>query len=420
MRYRNNPPEAPDEHYVRGIAMYRRGRYEQAIEELSQLHGCDDLMAKLARFYEAMSHRELGLGLLRAGNFQRAGEHLRKAMAGMGRDSGLAAYLGAKCAKFKDREAIAATVERVGHMDSKDAWTWRMLAQAQWRTGRRVAAYMTLTAALRRVGDACPLHLQLGMFYAAEDRYDEAVASFERAVQNDCANADAHYYLGLTAAIQHKARQAVRSLQRALELRPGDVVIAHQLALAAKAAGDGGCQVMLHLPETNPAQAESENWQLARYIADEPDFVDAFCSLPVSEADGELFEMLAGVIQMSLAEHPNYADLHYHCSRIFRRLGRIDASVEHAERAVVINPHYVKALICLAELYSESGRMRQAAACCRRAIASGGDWPDVHCMMGRLLDSTGRPARARKHFERAMQLNPNYAGAAKARPALAA
>jgi len=212
----------------------------------------------------------------------------------------------------------------------------------------------------------------------------------------------------------------VRSLQRALELRPGDIVISYQLALAAKAAGDGGCQVMLHLPEPNPAQAESENWQLARYIADEPDFVDAFCALPASEADVELFEMLAGVIQMSLAEHPNYADLHYHCSRIFHRLGRIDASLEHAERAVVINPHYVKALVHLAELYSRAGRTRLAAACCRRAIASGGDWPDVHCMMGRLLDGRGRPARARKHFERAMQLNPNYAGAANVQPSLAA
>ncbi|MHC4983827.1 MAG: tetratricopeptide repeat protein, partial [Planctomycetota bacterium] len=150
------------------------------------------------------------------------------------------------------------------------------------------------------------------------------------------------------------------------------------------------------------------------YIASEPEFCEACLSLPESPMDLDLFEMLAGVVQMALTAHSDYADLHYYCSRIFDRLGRLDEAVEHARKALEINPRYVRAHLHMADVLARTDRCGDSAEHIEIAISCGADWPDVHCLAGELLLRLDERLRARKHFQRALELNANYARAAEA------
>ncbi len=370
-----------DESYSQGIELYRQGRYEQAISELAPLLAGESLCSRIARYYAAQSHRQIGQRALQDGQFDLAGKHFRQAMAIGGRAGGLCNYLAAiyaKAGKYQDCLEQAELANR----DAEDAHSTRSLALAQWQAGRRAEAYMTLNRALRQRPSDCQLNLQLGLFYASEENYADARRHLVRALQADCGNVEIVYHLGLVAAAQNDLGSAVHYLQRAVELSEGDVMLAYQLALAGKAASQAGLSVKLRMAEAaSPTLSHSPNTQLARYLCSETDFVDAFLALPASAADGELFGMLAEALESALAEHPAYADLHLRYSRTLERLGRPQDAVEHARRAIEINPKYTQAIIHLARLEAQGGRMQQAISHLSKAIDSGADWPDIHALM---------------------------------------
>ena len=409
------------DNYARGMLLYRRGQHEEAAALLGELNGRKDLIGRLAQYYEAMAHRAMGIEALRSGQFGLAEKHLCLAVQALGRDAELSAYLAAVYAKTNRHEQCAAQMERAANIQADNSQAWLGLAQAQWRAGRRIDAYATLNRAVRRLGDQAPLHLQLGLFYAAEQRFAEAQASLSVAVQADPSNSEAHTCLGLAAAAQGQSGQAVRSLQRAMELRPNDVLLAYELALAARAAGEGRYHVAVHLPDpARTTPGENEIRQLARFVMGEPEFLEAFLELPESQADPELFELLTGVIRTALAERPGYADLHFYCARVFKRLGRIEQAIEQAQQAVASNPRYLRALLLLGELHAQSGSPAEALDCFCQAIDAGADWPDVHCLAGELMARCNQTQAARRHLRRALELKADYPRAAGALAALAA
>jgi len=301
-------PSPATEQYVRGMELYRHGRFEEAAAELAGVQDRSDPMGRVARFHAGMAWRNLGVEALAQGRFDRAEKHFRAAIDAVGPQADLAGYLAAVYARTHRYERCAAQMKRAIDCGGDDAAARRRLAQAQWRTGRRPQAYMTLAEAVRRFGPQAHLHFQLGLFYAAQARYAEARDSMKRATDADCTNGRMHYYLALTAAAMGDAPAAVRSFQRAFALRPNDLMGAYQLALAARVAGRAGCRVVVRLPEPTAAPAPTGTRQLARYVAGEPDFVESFLALPASGIDSELFGLLAGVLEAALAEHPDYAD----------------------------------------------------------------------------------------------------------------
>jgi tetratricopeptide (TPR) repeat protein len=420
MRDQVEPDRAAIEQYTRGLLRLSEGRLAEAARELDGLQERHDALGHVARVCYGAAQRGLSVEAVRAGELERAEEHLRRAMSAAGRDCSLPAWMAELYARSGRREDCLREMDKAIATGSGAAEARRRLAQAQWHAGRHEEAYMTLTDALRRFGGAGALHLQLGLFLAAEERYGEARASFARAAEADCDNPDAHRYLALCAMAEGDFAAAARSFQRALDLRPGDLLLGQQLLMAAQAAADSGTALTVRLPEASKLPAGSGLAQLAEYVAVEPDFADALLSLPPDEADWELPALLAGVLELAIASRPGFADLHLLASRAFQRLGQIDAAIRRAGGALSLNGRFAAARLQLAELYARTGRAEEAVGQMERAIADGADWPDVHLRVGELLRHCGRGERARRHFERALQLNGRYAAAADALASLAA
>ncbi|MEE8384398.1 MAG: tetratricopeptide repeat protein, partial [Dehalococcoidia bacterium] len=261
------------------------------------------------------------------------------------------------------------------------------------------------------------------LLHAAAEEFDPAVEALSEAVARAPLDAEIRKNLGLALAAAGRARQAVEHLAIAQKLRPHDAYAALLLSLAVKAdqaaeTTDGPLAVDPAPAEMAPAD-EAAIETLGDLLTKDPDFVEAFLSLPESEVDAEIFAMLAAVLGQALEKHPDYADLHHHCARVYGRLGRIESAITEESRAVEINPRYVQALIQLGRLYVQADRSGAAIQRLQAAIESGGDYPDVHFMLGELHRGEGRAPQACRAYRRALALNSDYTSARRALEALA-
>ncbi len=408
------------ESYSRGVKLYHQGDCRGAIEALSQMPPEGRAIDRLGRYYLGCAHHQAGLQHARAGDISAAEPHLRRAVELVGPSGTLAAYLARVYiqAGRPDLGEVALDCRRPigGHGPEGQS----ELAWSQYRLGRDVLAMLTLTSAFRTYPDSPILHVQMGLMLCRGDRHALAVEHFERAAACDPDNADAHYYLGLGLAADGRLMPAVRSLERAYHLRgANDFVLAHQLAVVARAAVEQGMSVTLHLRPAAGSTGHGSLLALAEYAAREGDFVTSLLSLPGGAGETELLELLSAVLSTALARHPEYADLHYRQSLICQRLGRDEDAVEHAERAVAINPEYVQGRIHLASLLAEATPLSAIEHLCR-AIEAGGDYADVYLALGRLYQGIGWMAEARNQLERALEINPEYTRASEALHRLAA
>jgi tetratricopeptide (TPR) repeat protein len=251
--------------------------------------------------------------------------------------------------------------------------------------------------------------------HAAREEYAEAEDCLARAIQFDARHVDAHERLAQCCALRGDHRRSLELLRRANALEPRNSRIAFQLSVLVQGAGGPGRSIAPAKTGTGPESLDRAAIErLGEIIADEPDFVNAFLSLPASDVDSEVFSALAVTLERALERHPEYADLHCHCGAVYRRLGQHAAAIEHTERAVRINPRFVTALILLGQLYSLTERWTDSVQRLQEAIRHGGDYPDVHYTLGRLYQKTGQMAQARGAYERALTLNRDFQPAREA------
>jgi tetratricopeptide (TPR) repeat protein len=375
--------------FTKGMRAFQRGDHMVAVAALHAMIDRHDLPGRLARHYSAMSHRALGLDQISEGAYTQAAWHFRQAVGLIGNRADLAEYLLTAYAGAGRYDRCAAAADALTRACPDEIAPRVYRAQAQWRNGDRAPAYMTLTEALRRFGDHAELHLNLATFYCAEEKYDAARPHLLAAIECDCTCARAYHRLGLIESARGDYYQAARAFQRAWALDPENLLIAWQLSLAADAAGKAGRRVTITLPEPRQQESTSQIRQLAEYATSEPDFIEAFLSLPASDADEELFGVLLSVLQTALSAHDSYADLHYYTAVALQRLGEPGAAAGHLRQAIRINPKYVRALVEMGELCSRSDDRPAAAKYYRRAIDAGADWPDLHVRLG---DRSPRPA----------------------------
>ena len=68
----------------------------------------------------------------------------------------------------------------------------------------------------------------------------------------------------------------------------------------------------------------------------------------------------------------------------------------------------------MADLYGQTDQWSRGVERLEQAIRAGADYPDVHCLIGRLCQVGGQLDRARKAYKRALDLNEHYRAAREA------
>lgn len=407
--------------YRLGMSAYNAKRYPEAIENLTPLasshHRATGL---LGRFYLGQAHYRLAIDLFDQGLFQNAASHFQAAARANPSGVGFARFLAACYVGTGRLDLAAHEFEVLLRGDPDDAELRIRLALAQFKQGSPVEGMATLREGIRQQGTNAKLHYQLGVMLAAEDELAEAEQLFEKAIALDPSHAEAYERLGQCCSVNGRHERALHYLQRAHGLNPSNPRIALQLSLLARSMIEAGQEPAIRWGPvvSQPQLDHAAIDRLGEAITAEPDFVEAFLSLPASEVDEEVFSTLAATLEHALQKHPEFADLHYHCGAVYRRLGRNQDAIDHAERAVQINPRYVNALILLAQLYGQTDRWAAGLERLEQAVRAGGNCPDVHFLIGQLCQNGGQPDRARQAYQRALDLKQDYQAAREALDAL--
>jgi tetratricopeptide (TPR) repeat protein len=372
-------------------------------------------MERLQRRFEADQFVRRGVCLLNAAKYDEAAEAFAKAEERGSTEESLPVYAAA-CLLGKDRPGLAAEqFARLAFHDPDNPTHRIRHALALAESGDAKSAMSLLRDAVRDNPESADLHFQLGTLLAAQDRYEEAELRFTQAISIDREHAEALVGLALVCGVRQAPGSAVGHLQKAQALRPFDARIGLLLAEAAKASQQQGYAVRVKAT-ISPDECDDRRGidDLSRVIESDPDFVDAFLSIPAGCVDGAVFAMLLETLKAALERQPEHAELHYHCGRVLDRLGRRGDAIGENEKAVALNPNLTKALIELGKLYQATDRAEDAATRLEQAIAAGAEYADVYFMLGNLYRVQGQIGRARSAYRRALAINERYEAAHQA------
>jgi len=404
-----------DHLYQRGMTAYHSARYGDAIAHLTPVACAErETVTLLSRFYLGRAHYRLAVSHYSRRRYREAAEHFKQSARWNPDGGDFAHYLAGCYAGTQRYELAVREYEHLLDRNPDDADLRIRLALAKWKQGCSLDALGIINEGLRRQPDQSELHYQLGAMLSADDDLAGAEKEFEVAVAYDPSYALALERLAQCCSVTHRYERCLHYLEKAHHLDPSNPRIGWQLSLLATTR-EGSDRAIRWAVDEKPAELDETTLdQLGDALVAEPDFVETFLELPQSAVDTEVFSTLAAILERALAKHPEYADLHYHCGQVYRRLGQDRDAIVHAERAVSVNPRYVNALILLAELYGRTDRPDAALQRFEQAVAAGGDYPDVYYLMGRLYQTGGDIDCARRAYQRALGLNEAYAEARQA------
>ena len=215
-------PQARGAHLNLGDALYKQGRYEEALEATR--------VAVEQRPNYFKIHANLGVVLGKLGRFEGAETHLRRAIALNPQARGAHLNLGnALYKQARYEEALEAT--RVAVEQCPDC------AQAHTTLGVTFAALDRFEEAeihLRRAIALDPhtkiFHLNLGDALYKQGRYEEALEATRIAIEQAPDFFDAHINLGAILGKLGRFEEAETHLRRAITLNPQDVDLFRKLA----------------------------------------------------------------------------------------------------------------------------------------------------------------------------------------------
>jgi len=195
-----------------------------------------------------------------------------------------------------------------------------------------------------------------------------------------------HYLDGVDKVQKLYYEQAVKSFQRALELDPGLAMAYYYLAQLLDRSLI--TQAMQHLDR---AGKREQAYIIAKDAAYRGDLEKAIREL-----------------ETSVEQYPDEKQGWYLLGQYARELGRSQEAIANFERAVELDPSFRSAYNQLAYLYDAGDDGERAIAAATRYVELAPDEANPYDTQGEILARYGRLKQAIAAFEKAVEINPDY------------
>ncbi len=241
--------------------------------------------------------------------------------------------------------------------------TWQLIApgpRQRIAPGQTAAGQIALERLLGSFPDCAAVRYNLAFLHEAKEEMGEAIRHYRRAVELDPPVALYHFSLGLALRSIGNFDRALQELEEAARLAPAWWLSAHWLADA---------------------------YTLVERYADAVNAVDA-----------------------GLRLNPLSADLFAQKAEVLLRARQTDAALPAALKAVELEPAHATARTVLGKVYLELGRVDDAEAAFRKAIALGPSDNSAHVDLATLLRERGlRLDEAEALYRKALEIEPDDA-----------
>ncbi len=303
------------------------------------------------------------------------------------------------------QQRLGEALERIGALDAAiDAYRRAVMARPDF-----IRADNSLTLALVKAGRGpeaverargrvaeapgdAERYFTLGLAQSEQD-VDEAIRTFKRVIAIRPDHALAHYNLALVLKRVDRAKEAIASLQRALDIQPRAEA---QFALGT---------LYFHQGDFDRAIAA-----LKAAVAAEPRLVDAHIALgSVFKAKQQLPEAI-DALRRAIALDPDSWSAHAALATVLQQAGAPDAAAQEAAEAERGRrqgqlEREAAALTAVGIARLDAGDAVAAADQFRRAVARVETYAPAHYQLGRALQRLGQDEAARAAFLRAYALD---------------
>lgn len=161
-----------------------------------------------------------------------------------------------------------------------------------------------------------------------------------------------------------------------------------------------------HWDAGQPREAEALCMRVLAAVPSQPDALHLLGIMAHAYGRGELaLDLLARA-----CASPHATAIHHsNRAEVCRQAGRLDDAEAAARRAVALDPALTDAWNNLGIVLQEGGRLAQSLACLEQVAAQRPDMPQAHNNLANTLLRLGYVGRAESHYRRALALRPNYA-----------
>jgi tetratricopeptide (TPR) repeat protein len=260
-------------------------------------------------------------------------------------------------------------------------------------------------------------------------RFDEALASYDRALAVRPDYAEALCNRGNTLKELKRFDEALASYDRALAVRPdyAEVLNNRGVTLQELKRFDEALASYDHALAVRPDYAEALynrgntlqelKWfdeALASYdraLAMRPDYAEVLNNRGVTLQELKRFDEALASYDRALAVRPDYADALNNRGNTLQELKRFDEALASYDRALAVRPDYAEVLYNRGNTLQELKRLDGALASYDRALTVRPDYAEVLNNRGNTLKELKRLDGALASFDRALAVRPDYAGA---------
>ena len=382
-------PQARDAHLNLGNALIEAGRNEDGVAA--------SRTAVEQRPESADAHSNLGLALMNLERFEEAGAVLRRARElDPNHQSSLQNSAELLRKQGRHEEAVE-TYRAVLQRDGRYALAYAGLGDALFQLQRYEAAIDALQAAIEiqpGLPFAGKLYLlmgraarSLGQLDSAEEHYRDALA-----VEPD----EAAGLLELAGVLRAQGRQdeADALLSRARELRPNDPANLQNIAEALR-------------------REQRYEEALAAYrevLAIAPDYALAHAGIGDTLFRMKRFDEALAALNRALALQPDLkvaGSLHGLAGQAAQHLSRVEEAAHHFAQAVRIDPRDSSSIDRLAMVRFGQKQYQEALVLYRDLLVLTPDSAQTYSNLGATLYYLGRADEALRHFERAVEIDPD-------------
>ena len=201
-----------------------------------------------------------------------------------------------------------------------------------------------------------------------------------------------HNLLGILQAEQNRQNEAVTSYQRALKFNP-------QFPEAHNNLGNA----LQHLREFDNA---AENYR--RAIALNSDYAKAHNNLGNTLRQLGEHENAVNCFRRALEIDPSYANAHSNLGVSLQEMGWVEDSIQSYQAALDINPQFLPARVNISSALNELDQPEEAARYARQVIQLNPNIPEAHNNLAVALSELDQCDDAVKSFRQALRLNPDY------------
>ena len=268
-------------------------------------------------------------------------------------------------------DAAIDDLRRSIRLDSTHWERWHLLADAQLDNLRSRDAINTMIYASTRFRERMPTLLKLAEFQYIVKRYDDALATLERAGRLDKNEAEVFFMLGEVLRERDTTRdgqaRAIDAYERAAELDPDLVDAWMQLGVLHEARGNSIAERYLRTATTVQRDSALPYRMLADYYA----------------RQDRLAESVAAYDE-AIRRDPRYADAFYNSGLVLLDMDSVDRALRQFETATEIAPTYADGHYYRGVALELQGRVQQARAAYEQALRLAPEFPAARDALQRL------------------------------------